>query len=165
MTIILQGMCYSGKTTLGKMVADTLGIPFLDSRDLFIKTHGISEIDFLHIHGRDTFIEAEKRSIQQPFQNIVLSLGGSAIYYPEEMANLTSKYTIVWLDVPFDIIHSRKIAENKARPIVYPDGITTFKELYDQRAKLYPNYAHHTISVPTMEDPEKTRDKIIKCFQ
>ena len=38
-TFIFQGMCYSGKSTLGKMVADTLGVPFLDSRDLFFKIY------------------------------------------------------------------------------------------------------------------------------
>ena len=79
MTIILQGMCYSGKSTLGKMVAAKLDIPFLDSKDLFIKIHGISEIDFLSLYGRDAFIEAEKESIRGSFGEIVLSLGGSAI--------------------------------------------------------------------------------------
>ena len=36
-TFIFQGMCYSGKSTLGKIIADAIGIPFLDSRDLFFK--------------------------------------------------------------------------------------------------------------------------------
>jgi shikimate kinase len=112
MTIILQGMCYSGKTTLGKMVADKIQIPFLDSRDLFIRTHGISEIDFLRKHGRDIFIEAEKESIRQSFGQIVLSLGGSAIYYPKEMTELKLKNIIVWLNVTFEIIKKRKEASN-----------------------------------------------------
>ena len=34
---LFQGMCYSGKTTLGKMTANELGVSFLDSRDLFFK--------------------------------------------------------------------------------------------------------------------------------
>ena len=46
MTIILHGMCYSGKSTLGKLLAERLGIPFLDSRDLFFREHRISEIEF-----------------------------------------------------------------------------------------------------------------------
>lgn len=53
MAIILQGMCYSGKTTLGKLVADKLGVPFVDSRDLFRNTHGMSECDYLRLNGRD----------------------------------------------------------------------------------------------------------------
>ena len=53
-------MCYSGKSTLGKLLAERLGLPFLDSRDLFFREHGISEIEFLSKYGRDLFIEAEK---------------------------------------------------------------------------------------------------------
>ena len=51
-TIIFNGMCYSGKSTLGKMTADILGVPFLDSRDLFFKIYGMSEIDYLSKFGR-----------------------------------------------------------------------------------------------------------------
>ena len=136
---IFQGMCYSGKSTLGKMTADTLGLPFLDSRDLFFKTHGISEIDYLKQHGQDKFIEAEKESLKQDFEG-VLSLGGSAVYYDEEMTTIKNKYNVIWLDVDYDIIVQRRDAEAKERPIVYPDGINTFLELYQQRSRLYEKY-------------------------
>ena len=95
-TIIFQGMCYSGKSTLGKMVADTLGLPFLDSRDMFFNMHGVSEIDYLQTHGRESFIEAEKKSLYHDFKGI-FSLGGSAVYYPEQMNMLKSKYIIAFL--------------------------------------------------------------------
>ena len=160
MTIILHGMCYSGKSTLGKLLAERLGIPFLDSRDLFFREHRISEIEFLSKYGRDLFIKAEKKSLNQSFGNIVLSVGGSAIYYPEQMSNL-SKYNIIWLDVSYDLIIDRKSREGKERPIVYPDGIITFEELYNQRVKLYPKYTNHRIIVNQKESPEETINKIL----
>ena len=107
--IIFQGMCYSGKSTLGKITADILGVPFLDSRDLFFKVYGMSEIDYLKLHGREEFKEAERKSLHHDFVG-VFSCGGSAIYYPEEMKILNEKYTIVWLDVDFDLIVKRKEA-------------------------------------------------------
>ena len=91
-TFIFQGMCYSGKSTLGKMVADALGVPFLDSRDLFFMVYGISEIDYLKTHGREKFIEAEKKSLYYNFEG-VFSLGGSAVYYPKEMELLKQTIT------------------------------------------------------------------------
>jgi len=160
MTIILHGMCYSGKSTLGRILAERLNIPFLDSKDLFFKEHGISEIKFLSKYGRDLFIEAEKKSLNQSFSNIVLSLGGSAIYYPEQMEKL-SKYNIVWLDVSYNLIIDRKSKEDKERPIVYPDGIQTFEELYNQRIKLYPKYTNHRIIINQKESPEETINKIL----
>ena len=132
---IFQGMCYSGKSTLGKITADTLGLPFLDSRDLFFKVHGVSEIEYLKEHGREKFIEAEKKSLYHDFEG-VFSLGGSAVYYPEEMNMLKNKYNIIWLDVDFDVITLRKDREAKERPIVYPDGIENFKQLYEQKKTL-----------------------------
>lgn len=46
--IILQGMCYSGKTTLGNLLAAHLSIPFLDSRDLFQRVWHMSETEYLY---------------------------------------------------------------------------------------------------------------------
>ena len=47
MTYILEGMCYAGKTTLGKMLGEKLNIPSMDSRDLFFNKYNISENDYL----------------------------------------------------------------------------------------------------------------------
>jgi len=157
---IFQGMCYSGKSTLGKMTADTLGLPFLDSRDLFFKVHGTSEIEYLKKHGREKFIEAEKESLHHDFEG-VFSCGGSAVYYPEEMKMLKEKYNIIWLDVDFDVIVSRKEKEAKERPIVYPDGINSFEELYNQRRELYKDFYDYRVEVTKDEPIQRTLQKIL----
>ena len=158
--IIFQGMCYSGKSTLGKMTADTLGVTFLDSRDLFFKVHGVSEIEYLKNHGREEFIEAEKKSLYHDFEG-AFSTGGSAVYYDEEMNMLKDKYTIIWLNVELDQIIERKSKEARERPIVYPEGINSFEELYYQRKQLYPKYATHIINVNTNEPIADTLKRIL----
>jgi len=157
---IFQGMCYSGKSTLGKMTADTIGVPFLDSRDLFFKVHGTSEIKYLKEHGREKFIEAEKKSLYHDFEG-VFSLGGSAVYYPEEMKMLKEKYNIIWLDVDYDVIVRRKENEGWERPIVYPDGIENFQQLYEQRRELYKNYYDYKVEVHEDEPIKRTIQKIL----
>ena len=156
-------MCYSGKSTLGKITADILGVPFLDSRDLFFKVYGMSEIDYLKQHGREKFKEAERKSLHHDFKG-VFSCGGSAIYYPDEMKMLNEKYTIVWLDVDFDLIVKRKEAEGWERPIVFPDGINTFKELYEQRRNLYKQLDSVIVKVTEEEDIKVTSQKIIRAL-
>ena len=156
---LFQGMCYSGKTTLGKLTANMLGVSFLDSRDLFLQTHNISEIDFLKKYGKNLFIEAEKECLKQDFKG-VLSLAGSAIYYDKEMTQLKQKYTIIWLDVDYNIIVQRQNAESKERPIVYPDGINSFLELYNQRHSLYEKYYDYKITVTENEPIKITLEKI-----
>lgn len=157
---IFQGMCYSGKSTLGKMTADTLGLDFLDSRDLFFKVHGMSEVEYLDKYGRDKFIDAEKKSLDYEFKGI-FSCGGSAVYYTEEMLKLKDKYNIIWLDVDYDVILNRKEHENKERPIVYPDGINNFNELYNQRKELYKKFYDYRIEVSNNEPIQKTLQKIL----
>lgn len=157
---IFQGMCYSGKSTLGKMTADILGVNFLDSRDLFFKVHNMSEIEYLKKYGRDKFIEAEKQSLDYDFKG-VFSCGGSAVYYPDKMKKLKEKYNIIWLDVDYDIILKRKENEAKERPIVYPDGINNFKQLYKQRRELYNNFYDYRIEVTQDESIKRTLQKIL----
>ena len=156
-------MCYSGKSTLGKITADILGVPFLDSRDLFFKVYGMSEIDYLKQYGREKFKEAERKSLHHDFRG-VFSCGGSAIYFPAEMKMLNEKYTIVWLDVDFDLIVKRKEAEGWERPIVFPDGINTFKELYEQRRNLYKVLDSVVVKVTEEEDIKVTSQKIIRAL-
>jgi len=158
--IIFQGMCYSGKSTLGKMTADMLGVPFLDSRDLFFKVYGVSEIEYLKKYGRDKFIEAEIKSLNYEFEG-VFSCGGSAVYYEDQMKKLKEKYNVVWLDVDFELIVNRKNKEALERPIVYPEGINTFEELYNERVKLYPLYTSHHIKVTNTESIHDTLKRIL----
>jgi shikimate kinase len=162
-TFILNGMCYSGKSTLGKMLADNLGVEFLDSRDLFFKTYGESEISYLKRNGRELFKHAERKSLCIDFSG-VFSCGGSAIYYPEEMENIHNKYEIIWLDADFDIIVKRKNNEGWQRPIVFPEGINSFEELYEQRKKLYEKYYTHRIKITAGEEPSETLTKILNSL-
>lgn len=162
-TFILNGMCYSGKSTLGKMLADRLGVEFLDSRDLFFKTYGESEISYLKRNGKESFTEAERKSLHTDFTG-VFSCGGSAIYYPEEMDNLHKKYEIIWLDAEFDTIVERKKKEGWERPIIFPEGINSFEELYEQRKKLYEKHYTHRIKITAGEEPSETLTKILNSL-
>lgn len=157
--IILTGMCYSGKTTLGNLLARELSVPFLDSRDLFQRTHHMSETEFLTKYGRDKFCEAEVLSLFNVPSTGVLSLGGSACYHDEAMKKLKNDHTIVWLNVDFSEIVKRKEAEGKERPIVFPEGIDTFEELYNSRARLYPKHADLTFE---LHDAEQTCESVIR---
>ena len=102
MTIVLCGMCYSGKTTIGKLLAEKLNKNGLDSRDIFKKEYGMTETEYLQKYGRDKFKIAEEKSYYQNFDDMVISLAGSAIYYDNIMNEflLNPQYTVVWLDVP-----------------------------------------------------------------
>ena len=159
--IVLQGMCYSGKTTCGGILARELGIPFLDSRDLFQRVYNMSETEYLTKYGVDKFCTAEADSLREDLGNIVLSLGGSACYYNDEMTRLSTKHTIVWLNVDFNLIGKRKKAEGKERPIVFPKGIESIEDLFNQRRPMYKKYANVTVNVSDAQPPCQTVASIV----
>ena len=163
--IILQGMCYSGKTTLGAILSRKLNVPFLDSRDLFQRTYQMSETEYLRKFGRDMFCEAEKATLSQAFGNIVLSLGGSACYYNNEMEILSKQNKIIWLDVSLNEIEKRMRSEGGIRPIVYPEGIKTFKQLYTHRRVLYEKYFTVKVEISNTETPRATVDNIMNVLE
>jgi shikimate kinase len=159
--IILQGMCYAGKTTLGAILARKLQVPFLDSRDLFQQTYRMSETEYLRKFGRDMFCKAERETLTQSFGDIVLSLGGSACYYDTEMEMLDKSNQIIWLDVSLNEIEKRMRSEGALRPVVYPEGIISFKHLYTQRRLLYEKYYTIKIEVNNTQKPITTVNSIM----
>ena len=162
--IIFIGMCYSGKTTLGKEISDRMGYRFLDSRDLFFKFYKMSENEYLDKYGKEDFQEAEKNSLHYEFEGI-LSCGGSAIYYTDIMKKFSEQYNLVWLNVSYENILKRKEKDKMQRPIVYPEHIKNFRELYDFRKDLYKKYANIIIDVDDDEKIEDTTNKILKYLQ
>lgn len=149
MTIFLNGMCYAGKSTIGKLLGLKLQKQCLDSKDLFHLKYGLSESEYLHQFGKNQFKIAEEQSLLQNFGDIIVSLGGSAIYYDNIMNILKDQFIIIWLDVPFHVIQKRKNSETLQRPIIYPDGINTFEDLYTERYQKYMKY--HTIRIKVSE--------------
>jgi shikimate kinase len=158
--VVLQGMCYAGKTTLGAMVGEKLGLPFLDSRDLFRQTHGVSELEYLAEHGSKGFGMAERACLEQDFEDVVLALAGSSVYYDEQMERLHERYPVVHLNVPLPVIQRRRAADPAERPIVYPEGVDTFDALYRQRAALYPRWADVRIDVTADDTPDEVSRRI-----
>lgn len=162
MTIVLQGMCYAGKTTLGELLGKKLNLPVLDSRDIFMDKYNISEVNYLEKYGREKFIEAEKLSLTTDFDNMIISLGGSAVYYDNIMRQINKKYTVIWLNVSLDIINKRRVNDSVNRSIVYPDGINSFEELFNQRKQLYPKYSTITITINENDTPDDVIEKIVE---
>jgi shikimate kinase len=166
--IIIEGMCYSGKTTLGRLVAEKLNKTHLDFGDVFKKVFGLKETEYLAEHGKEKFAKLEKKMMYEEFENIdssVISVSGSAMYYTKAMTHITNKGTVIFLDVPFEEINKRMNKEGEMRAIVFPDGINNFEELYNERRKLYLKYADTVISVNCGENEETVLNRIINTLK
>ncbi len=143
--LIFIGMPAVGKSTVGVVVAKQLGLHFVDT-DLLIQEqeHRLLR-EIIAQDGEDAFLKIENRvNAQIEVSNSVISPGGSVVYCEEAMNHLKEIGTIVYLKASYRTI-KRRIQNPKKRGVVLRQG-QTFRDLYEERTKLFQKYADITVS-------------------
>ena len=130
MMITLTGFMGSGKTTVGKVLADFLGCPFMDLDDLVVKKAGKSIPDIFAQDGEPAFRELEARLLRQTVSKYaestaVLALGGGAVLAPASAALLHEKTVCIYLRATLDTLLARLEGETAGRPLLQeiPDQV------------------------------------------
>ena len=142
--LIFIGMPAVGKSTVGIVVAKRLGMQFIDT-DLLIQEQEKKLLcEIIAEVGEDGFIEIENRvNADVDAENAVISPGGSVIYCEEAMKHYKNIGTVVYLKASYRTIKER-IRSPKKRGVVLREG-QTFRDLYEERTKLFEQYADLTI--------------------
>jgi len=142
--IILIGMPASGKSTLGVMLAKELSLGFIDT-DIFIqKAEERSLQAIVDNEGHMRLREIEERVLLGiEAENCVVATGGSAAYSDPAMRHLGTRSTVVFLDVPLNVLTERMHNFATRGIAKHPDQ--TFEDLFNERRALYLRYADITI--------------------
>ena len=122
MMITLTGFMGSGKTTVGKVLADFLGCPFMDLDDLVVKKAGKSIPDIFAQDGEPAFRQLEAQVLRKTVEKYaestaVLALGGGAILAPASAALLHEKTVCIYLRASLDTLLARLSGETAGRPL------------------------------------------------
>ena len=130
MMIALTGFMGSGKTTVGKVLADFLGCPFMDLDDLVVKKAGKSIPDIFVQDGEPAFRELEAQILRKTVakyaeSTAVLALGGGAVLSPASAALLHEKTVCIYLRATLDTLLERLAGETAGRPLLQeiPDQV------------------------------------------
>ena len=138
--IVLIGMPGCGKSTVGVVLAKSLGMDFVDSDLVIQSTMGATLAQLIEQHGDDGFRDIENRvNASIDVQNSIIATGGSAVYRPQAMAHLATLGPVVFLDVPLETIEER-IARNPDRGLAIAPG-QTLADIFYEREALYTHYA------------------------
>ena len=145
MNIIFLGMPMSGKTTIGKIVADKLNFIFCDTDELIAKEKKNSISEIIKKNGKAHFRNCEKKLIEKyAFINShVISIGGGAVNM--ETKNIIKNYQYrVWLKCSIDKLVSRYKPNKDKRPLLYNiDNIETeLKKTFAERSIFYAECAN-----------------------
>lgn len=143
--VILIGMPSCGKSTIGVILAKTLGLHFVDT-DLVIQSlEGRLLQEIIDEDGLDYFFRAEEKAILavSPEKPSVIATGGSVVYSEKAMLRLKALGKAVYIKLPLDEIKKR-LTNIKTRGVAINKG-QTIDEIYDKRIPLYEHYADITV--------------------
>lgn len=160
--IILIGMPGAGKSTIGVILAKTLGMDFLDSDLAICKETGKTLQEILDAEGQQTFLEIEKQVILSlsPTKTVVAT-GGSVPLKKEAMEHLKKTGTVIYLKVPLQELEQR-LSNIKTRGIAFGPG-ENLETLYNYRIPIYESWADLTIEMDSnRNDIENMVDQIVE---
>lgn len=153
--IILIGMPGAGKSTVGVVLAKSIGYKFIDTDLVIQQDQGMVLHDIIEKYGTDGFNIIENNIIRHVnTDKSVIATGGSAVYGKEAMQNLKSIGKVLYLKLPYNEIKKRLGSLGKRGVLIRKDQ--TLKELYNERIPLYEKYADITINCYGMSIREIT---------
>lgn len=148
--IVLVGLMGAGKTSVGRRLAEKLGIPFVDADHEIEAAAGKSIAEIFADHGEPYFREGERRVIQRLIRNgaQVLATGGGAYMNDETRARIQDHGISVWLKASLPLLMKR-VLKRQDRPLLKTgDPEAVMKDLI---AKRYPVYGLADITVESRD--------------
>lgn len=137
--IALIGMMGTGKTHIGKMLAEALELDFFDSDKIIEDRGGLSINEIFEMYGEERFRQSEEKTILEllDYGACVIATGGGAPVNPAILSAIKTNTISVWLKSDVDIIYER-IKQSKTRPLLNEDNPKTIlSELLAEREKFY----------------------------
>lgn len=137
--IVLTGMPGSGKTTVGRLLAEQKRMGFADTDAIVEETHGAIP-DIFSREGEPAFRSYEHDATVKAaaMRNTVISTGGGIILDKTNMDALRGTGTVVFIDRPLEILLSE--TDTSGRPLL-AGGREAIAALFGQRHRLYTVYA------------------------
>lgn len=141
--IFLYGPPGSGKSTLGKLLAQNLDLSFIDIDTEIVSAAGMTIPQIMAEHGESAFRDLESATITQACtsdQGGVFALGGGALLRDENRARVESVGEVVFLDVSLDSLLSRLSLDESQRPLLAGDPVSKLKGLLERRKEHYESF-------------------------
>jgi shikimate kinase len=161
--LYLVGFMASGKTTVGRALAEHIGWPFADMDAEIEAREGRAIPQIFSERGEAGFREIESQVLRSHVRSVetghpcVLALGGGAFVQPANRELLQNNGVTLWLDCPFEVIQ-RRLNGDVSRPLAaQANGVG---RLYEDRKPLY-SRADYRVDVDT-EDVSELIRRILK---
>lgn len=148
--IVLVGLMGAGKTSIGRRLAEKLGMPFVDADHEIEAAAGKSIPDIFAEHGEAHFRDGERRVIARLLENgnQILATGGGAYMNAETRARIRECGISVWLKADLELLLKR-VSKRGGRPLLADaDPRAVLARLIEER---YPVYAESDVTVESAD--------------
>ncbi len=154
--ITFIGMAGAGKTTVGRLVARSLGWAFVDCDHIIEAAFAAPLQRVADAMTKDAFIDVEAEIVGRlRLCRTVIATGGSVVYRPSTMEHLASLGPVVYLEAPMNVVLER-IARNPDRGLAIAPG-QTVEDLFREREVLYRRYASVIVESAGVSPAESAR--------
>lgn len=162
--IVLVGLMGVGKSTVGRRLANRLGLPFVDADHEIEAAAGMTITELFERFGEPYFRDGERRVLARLMDGRpkVIATGGGAFINENTRAMMLSQATTVWLNADTDVLAER-VGRRDIRPLLRNrDARQVLREL---AAKRDPIYAEAHIHVASQKGPhDATVSAILKAM-
>ena len=149
--LVFVGLMGAGKSAIGRLVAQMLGIPFVDSDHEIERVSRMTIPELFEAYGEPEFRALEARVIKRLLKTgpRVLSTGGGAFMNDTTRAMVLANGLSVWLKADLEVLWTR-VSKRDSRPLLKTaNPKQTLSDLLDQR---YPVYAKADVTVQSRDD-------------
>ncbi|MBR6231534.1 MAG: shikimate kinase [Alphaproteobacteria bacterium] len=160
--LLLVGMMGSGKTSVGRMLARKLNLPFVDSDKEIEKSTGFTISDLFARYGEKEFRKGEEKVMARLLSGTpcVLSSGGGAFLSEKTRKNAKKTAISIWIKVATEVISNRTQGRTHRPLVPSEDNKDVIQELFQRSA---PIFAEADITVDSFDEhPSKTVIRLLK---
>lgn len=158
-TIWLVGVMGVGKTSVGRLAAQRLGVPFSDTDEMVERDAGATIPAIWRVHGEEGFRALEARAVEAAAETGgVVATGGGVVLSEENREKMTG--TVIWLTASPGTIASRIDGAN--RPLLGAADVSSRMErIIEERAPYYQKVATHRLATDDL-DVTGVADEIVR---
>ena len=158
--IFLYGPPGSGKTTVGKVLAHTLGLPFVDLDAQIEAAEGRTITSIMQNQGEAVFRTLESAKLEQATrqESSIISLGGGALLSEANRKCAESAGEVVILEADLNTLITRLTSGGDTRPLLAGDLTNRLNALMQKRGAHYNSFSLRVANYP--QSPSETAERI-----
>ena len=139
--VTLIGLRGAGKSTLGRLAADSLGIPFLELNEEIEQASGMPVAEVIALYGQEGYRQLEHQAVERvaaTHEQVVLAVAGGIVSEPKTFDFLLRHFHTIWLRARPEEHMARVRGQGDERPMAgNPSAMEELKSILTSREALY----------------------------